>query len=264
MSLYQAAPGTADPAKFNGSMAAVDLAVGRALGSGVLSGFTIDAGGTLQPGEALIGHVVALAAAFQLNTGAGTAFLLPSATNYVYLQMPPAPACVGLDGRDAGVVVVNQSGAVPVGAVLLGTVTTGPITSPATVPSITAVNNAPLGRRNLAAPLQGQTLITLNAQSLTLTPGANYLAGVDFSAAGTFPGARYRAGCACSDPNVVVSESLGQKSAGKMFFTLHYILPPGGSTAPVSVSVVASADGRGYTGQQTAGIAGAWGALTTF
>jgi len=427
--LYQAATGVADPVKFNNSIIALDLAVTRALGAGVLSGLTVNNTGTLQPGEALLGHIVALPAPVALNTGpsgagTGTAYLSASATNFVYFQMPPAPVCVGADGRDVGIVIVNQSATAPVNSVLLATVTTGPITAPATVPTITSVNNAPGGRVNIAAPPQGQTLITLNSQSLTLTPGANHLIGVSFAesaqvmtltltaggsgyataptvaltggggtgatataaisggvasaavtaggagyttaptvaltggggtgaaatatitsgavtaititapgtgytsaptvaltgggfttaatataaisaavtaltltsqgsgyamapavafsggggtgatatttvvpshATGTFPGGRYRAGCTCSDPNVIISESLGQKTASKMFFSMHYILAQGGSTTPVAVSVVASADGLGYTGQPAAaGIVGTWDSLTTF
>ena len=270
MSLYQAAPGVADPVKFNNTLTALDLAVLRCVGAGVLSGLTVDNTGTLQPGEALIGHVVALAAAFPLNTGpsstgAGGAYLLPSATNWVYLQMPPVPACVGADGRDAGLVVVNQTGVAPVNAVLLAAVTTGPITGPATVPTITGVNNAPAGRSGLAAPLRGETRIALAAQPVTVTPGTNYTLGADFSAAGVFADTLYRVevSCAPNDPNLIVSERLG-KTTGKLLLTLHYILASGGSTAAVNLSLTASAKGAGYTGQQTAGIVGVWDALTSF
>ena len=260
MALYQATPGVADPVKFNSSLSAVDLAGVRAFGLGILSGLTVDASATVQPGEAMVGHVIALAAAFALNPSAGPSLLAASAVNSVFLQLPPFPACVGTDGRDVGVVVVNQTGTAPAGAVLLATVTTGAITSPSVVPVITAVSNSPAGRRSLGAPMQGEVLLTLTGQPLTLTPGLNYVAGVTFASAGTFPGARYRAGCTCSDPNLIINESLGQKSSGKMFFTFHYANV--GSSTPVTVTVFASADGIGYTGQQTTGVSGTWDTLT--
>ncbi len=257
MAQYQAQQGTADPNKFNAMITAIDLAVTRALGSGVLAGLTLDAGGNVQPGEALIGHVVAL------TTIRPAPNLVASSTNYVYLQMPPAPACVGADGRDAGVVVVNQSGALPVSSVLLATLTTG-AGAAGGIP-ITSVNNSPAGRRNLAAPLQGQTQITLAAQGgFSLTPGNNYLLGIDFSAAGTFGSALYQVGCGCTDPNLVISEAKGLKTAGKMFLILHYMLAPGAPTSPVTVSLIPTAEGHGFTGTATTGIAGAYDALIGF
>lgn len=264
--LYQAAPGVADPAKFNATMAAIDLAVLRAVGAGVLSGLLVDNSGAVQPGEALIGHVVALAAAAPLNAGspAPAPALAPASTNFVFLQAPPPPACVGADGRDAGRVLVNQTGILPPNAVLLATVTTGPAPAGGGPPQVTAVSNAPAGRHDLAAPLQGETLVTLAARPLTLTPGVNYSVGADFSAAGLFAGTCYRVACACPDPALVVGESLGPKAPGKLFLTLHYMLAPGGSTAPVTVSVTPSAEGAGWTGQPAAGVAALWDALTSF
>ena len=102
------------------------------------------------------------------------------------------------------------------------------------------------------------------AVSLTGGGGSGATATATVTVAGTsgsFPLSRYRAGCTSTDRNLIVNESLAQKLPGKMFFTFHYAVLAG-NTNPVTVTVVASADGLGYTGQQTAGVSGVWDALT--
>lgn len=141
MSLYEATTGKADSKKFTGSMRAVDLALLRLIGAGVASGLVVSAAGVVSAGEALIGHVVALAAPIN-----ALPLCAHSATNYVYLAMPPAPACVGLDGRDVGVLKVNQSGAAPESAILLGVIVTN------AAGAVVSVDPAPAGRRDLAVP----------------------------------------------------------------------------------------------------------------
>ena len=251
MSLYNAVTGLADPVKFTSSMTALDLALTRALGIGVLSGLTADGTGTVQPGEALIGHVVALAAAT-------LPVYVASATNYVYLQMPAAPACVGVNGKDAGSVVVNQTGAAPINAVLLAVVVTG--AAVLGVPAITSVNNAPVGRVNLAAPLLGRTLITLAPKVLSVTPGTNYVIGADFSAAGAFADGCYQTRLLSSDPLLIVTPHEGSRTASKAFWTLHYQ----GTGSALNVTVTGSLKGEGWMGLTSAGIAAVWDALTSF
>ena len=142
MALYLATTGIADPVKFSSSMTAFDQAVLRIIPACILSGLTVDGTGNVQVGEALIGHVVAIATVTSI-----TAALAASTTNYVYIQLPAAPTCVGTDGRDIGVLIVNQTGVAPVNALLLATVVTG------VAAAITSVNTAPVGRVQTSLPI---------------------------------------------------------------------------------------------------------------
>ena len=144
MALYNAVPGTADPVKFTNSMNAVDTVIQRIVQPGIISGLTVDGGANVQTGEALIGHVVAVTAITNVQ-----ALLAASATNYVYLQMPVSPTCVAPDGRDTGVIVINQTGVAPINAVLLASIVSG-VGAP---PAITSVNTAPVGRVQLQLTL---------------------------------------------------------------------------------------------------------------
>ncbi|BDI33395.1 hypothetical protein CCAX7_54460 [Capsulimonas corticalis] len=150
---------------FGSSMRAIDLVLIKALGAGVISGLTVDNAGNLQIGEAAIGHVVAVTAPISVMTTSSNVVsaCAPSALNYVFLQMPPMPSAVpsagsaagvvGVDGRDAGQIVVNTSGVAPANAALIATVQTGAGNA------VVAVNNAPTGRNNLILPSQIQAQI---------------------------------------------------------------------------------------------------------
>ena len=107
-----------------------------------------------------------------------------------------------------------------------------------------------------------ETLLTGAAHNVNLTPGANYLIGWDFSGAGLFGDALYRAGLSCTDPLLVVNEAVGQKARGKVFFNLHY---SGAGASAVALSVQPSAKGAGWTGGLGANVlaGGAWDGLTT-
>lgn len=142
--LYEPTTGKASSKKFTGSMRAVHLVLLRLFGGAVLSGLVVSPAGVVSAGEASIGHVVALSA--PVNALPQCAH---SATNYVYLTMPQAPTCVGLDGRDAGLLQVNQTGTAPDSAVLLGVVVTN------AAGAVVSVDPAPAGRRDLAVPFNG-------------------------------------------------------------------------------------------------------------
>lgn len=144
MALYEAAVGVADPVKFTNTIRAIDQAILRIVPAGVLSGLTVDAIGNVSVGEALIGHVVALSTPTNIENQ-----LVPNAVNYVTLQTPAVPVCVGPDGRDIGIVSVTVALPPTPNILLLATVQTGSGNPPA----ILSVNNSPPGRVNLTLPM---------------------------------------------------------------------------------------------------------------
>ena len=148
MALYEAAVGVADPVKFTNTIRAIDQAILRIVPAGVLIGLTVDAIGNVSVGEALIGHVVAVSTPTNITNQ-----LVPNAVNYVTLQMPAVPACVGADGRDIGIITVTVALPSTSNILLLATVQTGSGNPPA----IVSVNGSPAGRVNLTLPMTRTT-----------------------------------------------------------------------------------------------------------
>jgi len=159
-------------------MIALDLALATALGEGVLSGLTVDSSGNLQVGDALIGHFVSNASVVSILTASSQVIspTVASSTNYVWWQMPTMtatppntgydPTVVGANGKDAGLVVCNTSGAQPANAILLATVTTNSSNV------VTSVNNNPTGRNNLVLPAQLATTIGQMKVKSMYVPGS--------------------------------------------------------------------------------------------
>ena len=144
MTLYKPGPGLADPVAFSSTMEALDQAAIAVLGTGVISGLTVDGTGNLQPGEALIGHLVGLAAAVSVPAHPQA---VAGQTNFIFLAAGAAPPAA--TGVDAGQVLVNQTGVFPAKAVLLASVVLGAGSPPA----VTSVSNAPAGRVQLSLPV---------------------------------------------------------------------------------------------------------------
>jgi hypothetical protein len=166
--LYEPASGqTGNADLLAASMIALDLALSTALGNGVLTGLTVDSGGHLLVGDALLGHFVNNPASVSVLTASSQVIspTVASSTNYVWWQMPtmtsnpPAtgydPTVVGANGKDVGLIICNTSGSQPANSVLLATVVTNSSNA------VTSVNNNPTGRNNLVLP---STLVTTVAQ----------------------------------------------------------------------------------------------------
>ena len=142
MSLYEPMTGKASSQNFTATMRALQLILLRMFGGGVLSGLVISAAGVVSAGEAALGHVIALAAPVN-----ALPLCAHNATNYVYLAMPTT--CVGLDGRDAGLLKVTQSATAPDSSVLLGVIITN------AAGAVVSVDSHPAGRHDIAAPVTG-------------------------------------------------------------------------------------------------------------
>lgn len=181
MSLYPpSALQDADPLAAGGSWAAIDAALDKVLGQGVIDGLTVDGSGNLLIGHALIGHVMVLATNTSVLPCLGA-----SGTYDVYLQMPTFaysgsagtpgtyPAATGATaGMDSGVIVaVTHGSAAPPNAVLCATVVGSSST-------FTSANNSPAGRVTITAiSVTASAPLVLTAGNLTITAATDSAAG---------------------------------------------------------------------------------------
>ena len=276
-------------AKLNANFAVVDTLARYGAGVyGVASGLVLSAGvgllASVSPGTALIDGPVESASALSVavpNTAAsawvwllrpapgGTPTLWVSATPVI----PGSPgillgsvstaggAVTGVDGSGVMQVVAGQG--------TRRTADAGPPTdtppADASFRAITAAGTFYWAGAGYTGGAGYRTLLLGAVHNVTLTPATNYLVGWDFSGTGggAFGTDLYSAGMRCSDPNLIVTQSEGQKTASKMFFTLHYPTIAG-STTPVVCPLVPKAAGDGWTGPvpPSGGLTGAWDAVS--
>lgn len=179
MSLYTPSSGqTGNADMMAATSVALDLALSTALGNGVISGLTVDSGGHLLAGDALIGHFVSNGASISILALSSQVIspCVASSTNYVWWQMPTMttsppntgtdPTVVGANGKDAGLIVCNTSGSQPANAILLATV----VTNSSNV--VTSVNNNPTGRNNLVLPSTLVTTVNSLKEKSLYVPGS--------------------------------------------------------------------------------------------